>query len=57
MVSLPLNVPSAARGPFFTGAIGSLAPKMERLYGKLAEEAEKTSVPEIEFDTIHKYAF
>src|SRR5438132_13563504 len=30
--------------------------EMKRLYGKLAEEAEKTGVPGMELSTIHKYA-
>jgi hypothetical protein len=33
------------------------AAEMKRLYGKMAEEAEKTNVPGMELDTIHKYAF
>ena len=33
------------------------AAEMKRLYGKVAEEAEKTNVPGMELDTIHKYAF
>src|SRR5689334_15049095 len=33
------------------------AAEMKRLYGKMAEEAEKVNVPGMELDTIHKYAF
>src|SRR5262245_18920621 len=33
------------------------AEEMKRLYGRLAEEAEKVNVPGMELDTIHKYAF
>jgi hypothetical protein len=33
------------------------AAEMKRLYGKMAEEAEKTNVPGMELSTIHKYAF
>jgi len=33
------------------------AAEMKRLYGKMAEEAEKVNVPGMELDTVHKYAF
>jgi hypothetical protein len=32
------------------------AAEMKRLYGKLAEEAEKVNVPGMDLDTVHKYA-